>query len=172
MKAAIVLAALVAVPAAARADIGVRAGLEALVASHSSSGGTQVFISDQTVITGDLMLQYWLPADIISLDAEIAEAYDFKAGRHVATTFRPGITINPPVIPFYVRGAIPISFNGYNNAPTIAGLRLGLGTTIGLPVAKIYLEADADFPLFGGTNAPNAFSQQNLSLGAGVAFRF
>ena len=172
MKAAIVLAVLVAIPAAARADIGVRAGLEALIASHGSNSGTQVFIGDQTVITGDLMLQYWLPADLISIDAEIAEAYDFKAGHHVATTFRPGITINPPVIPFYVRGAIPIAFNGYNSAPSIAGLRLGVGTTIGLPIAKIYIEGDVDFPLFGGTGAPSAFSQQNLSLGAGVAFRF
>ncbi len=172
MKSAIVLAVLVAIPGAARADIGLRAGLEALIASHDSNSGTHVFIGDQTTITGDLMLQYWLPANIISLDAEIAEAYDFKAGQRLYTTFRPGITINPPVIPFYVRGAIPISFNGPTNAPSIAGLRLGVGTTIGLPIAKIYIEGDADFPLFGGSGAPNAFSRQDLSLGAGVALRF
>ncbi len=172
MKVAIILAVLLTVPAAARADIGVRAGLEALIASHDSSTGTRVFAGDQSIITGDLMLQYWLPADIISLDAEIAEAYDFKAGHRVGTTFRPGITVSPPVLPVYVRGAIPIDFEGPNNHPTVAGLRLGVGTTIGLPIAKIYLEGDVDFPLFGGTGAPNAFSQQNLSLGAGVAFRF
>jgi hypothetical protein len=173
VKAAIVLAALVAVPAAARADIGIRAGLEALIASHDGNAGkTAVFLGDQSVVTGDLMLQYWLPANIVSLDAEIAEAYDFKAGNRVGTTFRPGITISPPVLPIYLRGAIPIDFEGPNNRPTIAGLRLGVGTNIGLPVAKLYIEADADFPLFGGTGAPSAFSQQNLSLGAGVAFRF
>ena len=171
MKAAIVLAVLVAVPAAARADIGVRAGLEALIATHDSSG-TKAFLGDQSQVTGDLMLQYWLPANIISLDAEIAEAYDFKAGHHTTTIFRPGITISPPVLPIYLRGAIPISFNGYQDAPSVAGLRLGVGTNIGLPFAKVYIEGDADFPLFGGTNAPGAFSRQDFSLGAGLAFRF
>ena len=175
MKAAIVLAVLVAIPAAARADIGVRAGVEALIASHDSkqSPATQVFLGDQTTLTGNLMLQFWLPADVVSIDAEIAQAYDFKAGHRGSTTFRPGLTISPPLFPLYARAAIPIDFNGYDNLhPTIAGLRVGLGTNIGLPMAKVYIEGDADFPLFGGTGAPDAFSRQNLSLGAGVAFRF
>lgn len=171
MKAAIALAVVLAVPAAARADIGVRAGLEALVATHSSNGGTQVFLGDQSVVTGDLMLSYWLPANVVSIDAEIAQAYDFKASQRLYTTFRPGITVSPPLLPIYVRGAVPISFNGPNNAPSVAGLRLGVGTNFGLPFAKLYLEGDADFPLFGGTNAPSAFSQQAFSIGAGLAFR-
>lgn len=175
MKAAKILAAaaaVLAVPAAARADIGLRAGLEALVATHDSNTGTKVFLGDQSVVTGDLMLSYWLPANLISLDAELAQAYDFKASQRLYTTFRPGLTISPPLLPVYVRGAIPISFNGPGSAPSIAGLRLGVGTNIGLPFAKLYIEGDADFPLFGGTNAPSAFSRQDLSLGAGLAFRF
>jgi hypothetical protein len=122
------------------------------------------------VISGDLMLQFWLPANIISIDGELSEAYNFKSSTRVGTTVRLGATLSLPLLPFYVRGAVPIKCEG--EGPAFAGLRAGIGTNIGLPIAKLYIEADADFPLFGGSGTPDAFTRQDISLGAGVAFRF
>jgi hypothetical protein len=176
-------AVLLAAPLAARADVGLRVGAEASIAYHDGSGTHA--ITDNWPLGADLMLSYWLPTSLISIDAELAEQFYASppAGfpSRIGTVFRPGVRVSPPVLPIYVRGAIPI--NVETNCPSIAGvtvtcsretfdLRLGAGITIPLVLFKIYVEGDADFPLGGGTNAPSAFSNWNLVLNGGLDFRF
>lgn len=164
-------ALLLATPLAARADIGLRLGAEAGIAHHDSNRTT--YITDNFPLALNGMLSYWLPGDILSIDGELSEAILLNPPNGVSarqgTTFRVGATLSPPVLPIYLRAAIPLHFEP---SPFLAGLRLGAGLTFPLVLFKIYLEADADFPLAGGTGAPNAFSSQDISLGAGVAFRF
>ena len=176
MKKLVLAAALIAAPFAARADTGLRIGLEAQIATHDATTGTN-WITDNWPLAGDLMLSYWLPAEIVSLDAEISEQFLLNApagaNSRIGTVFRPGIRVSPPVIPFYVRGAIPINIESPSgtNRETF-DLRLGAGFNIPLVAFKVYLEADADFPLGGGTNAPSAFSNWQFWLNGGLDFRF
>lgn len=175
--------ALVAAPLAARAEGGgLRLGVGADVAYHDQAGTHS--ITDNWPVEGALMLSYWLPSDIIALDVEVAEQFFLNhpnapagatAGTRLGTVVRPGVRISPPVIPLYIRGAIPI--NVETPAPYDVGrgtynFRLGAGINIPLVVTKIFIEADADFPLGGGTQAPNAFSNWNLWINGGLDFRF
>lgn len=172
MKLSILAAAIAVIPAAARADFGIRAGAEALVFRHDSNFGTRVFVTDQSTITFDIMGQFWLPGplDFLELNLEVGEGWNFKSDTRVGTTVRPGATLNLPFLPFYIRGAIPIKCEG--EGPTIVGMRAGLGTYIGIKIVKLYLEADADFPWGGGSGAPDAFKRQDISVGGGLALRF
>jgi len=178
MKTAIAVAAALALaPLAARADLGVRVGGDATIAYHVQNQGTSV-ITDTWPLGVDFMLSYWLPGDIVSIDAEIAEQF-FASPRNsgqgrIGTVFRPGFRVSPPIIPLYFRAAVPINFE----QPDGQGrerydLRLGAGFNIPLVLFKIYVEGDADFPLGGGdVNVPSAFSNWALVLNAGVDFRF
>ena len=179
MKKLVLAAALLAVPFAARAEVGLRLGGEANIAYNNASGTHA--ITDNWPLSVDLMLSYWLPTSILSIDAEIAEQFFAStpagASGRIGTVFRPGIRLSPPVLPLYVRGAIPINIEtncpaGVSSCRETFDLRLGAGFTIPLILFKIYVEADADFPLGGGTNAPSAFSQWALLLNAGLDFRF
>jgi len=170
-------AAILAAPLAARADLGLRVGAEASVANHDAAGTH--FISDNWPLAADLMLSYWLPGDIVAIDAELSEGFLLNppgtAGNRTGTIFRPGVRLSPPVIPFYVRAAIPIQVEApapYDVGRGTYGLRLGAGINIPLVLFKVYVEADADFPLGGGTAAPDAFSNWNLQLCGGLDFRF
>lgn len=174
-------AALLAAPLAARAEAGLRLGAEATVANHDQAGTH--FISDNWPLGVDLMLSYWTPGSVLSIDLEVAEQFflnapsapGISAGSRIGTVLRPGIRIAPPVIPLYFRAAVPITVEApapYDTGRGTYGLRLGTGLTIPLVLFKIYVEADADFPLGGGTAAPDAFSNWNLLLNGGLDFRF
>jgi hypothetical protein len=175
-KLAALAAILTAAPLAAHAaDAGLRLGLEANVA-YNDRGGTHA-ITDNWPLAGNLMLSYWLPAEIIALDVEVAEQFFLNkpalvSNARIGTVVRPGIRVSPPVIPFYVRGAIPINVETANGSRETFDLRLGAGFNIPLVAFKVYLEADADFPLGGGTNTPNAFSQWAFYINGGLDFRF
>ena len=167
--------ALLAAPLAARAEVGLRLGAEANIAYHDASGTHA--ITDNWPLAGDVMLSYWLPAQIVAIDLEVAEQFFLSkpAGvtdARIGTVLRPGVRFSPPVIPIYLRGAIPINVETANGSRETFDLRLGAGINIPLVLFKIYVEADADFPLGGGTNAPSAFSQWALQLNAGLDFRF
>ena len=173
----LLVAALLAAPIAARADVGLRIGAEANIANHDAAGTH--FISDNWPLAGDLMLSYWLPGDLLSLDVELSEGFLLSppgtAGSRTGTILRPGVRLSPPVIPFYVRAAVPFTVEApapYDVGRGTYGLRLGAGMNIPLVLFKIYIEADADFPLGGGTNAPDAFSNWQLWLTGGLDFRF
>lgn len=177
MKKLVLAAALLAVPLAARAEIGLRLGGEASIAYHDSRGTHA--ITDDWPLGLDAMLSYWAPGGILSLDLEVAEQFTANPppgfGSRLGTVLRPGIRLSPPVLPLYLRAAIPIIVEApapWDSGRGTYGLRLGAGLTIPLILFKIYIEGDADFPLGGGTNAPNAFSNWNLVLNGGLDFRF
>jgi len=164
-------AVLLAAPLAARADIGLRLGADASIAYHDSAGTHA--ITDNWPVGGDVMLSWWLPTSLLSIDAELGEQWLLKdPNTRIGTVFRPGVRVSPPVLPIYVRGAIPINIETNNGSRETFDLRLGAGITIPLVLFKIYIEGDADFPLGGGTNAPSAFSNWNLVLNGGLDFRF
>jgi hypothetical protein len=175
---AVLFVAVAATPFAARAEIGLRIGGNATIAYHLDNGpdsGTH-FITDTWPLGLDLMLSYWTPVELLSIDLELGEQFYANSpsgsGR-IGTVFRPGIRLSPPVLPVYFRAAVPINFEqptGY--ARETFDLRLGAGITIPLVLFKIYIEADADFPLGGGDNAPSAFANWDLLLNAGLDFRF
>jgi len=170
-------AAILAAPLAARAEVGLRLGLEANIANHDAAGTHA--ITDNWPLAGDVMLSYWLPAEILSIDLELSELFFLNSpaggGSRVGTVLRPGVRLSPPVVPLYFRAAIPINVESpapYDQGRGTYGLRLGAGLNIPLVLFKIYVEADADFPLGGGTNAPSAFSDWGLWLNGGLDFRF
>jgi hypothetical protein len=170
-------AVLLSVPMAARAEMGLRLGAEATVANHAA--GDTHFITDNWPLGADLMLSYWTPGSLLSIDLEVAEQFLLNPpatfGSRTGTVLRPGIRLAPPVIPLYFRAAVPINVESpapYDVGRGTYGLRLGAGLTIPLVLFKIYVEADADFPLGGGTAAPDAFSNWNLLLNGGLDFRF
>ena len=182
MKTALaIFAALLAAPLAARADVGLRLGADATIANHvdgrnGAPSHTDV-LTDNWPLGVDLMLSYWTPGEFLSLDLEIAEQFFASApsagNSRIGTVFRPGIRLSPPLFPLYARVAVPINFD--QPAPysrETYDLRLGAGFNIPLVLFKIFVEADADFPLGGGDNAPGTFSQWNLLLNAGLDFRF
>jgi len=170
-------AAVLAVPLAARADAGLRFGGEADIA-YNNGAGTQA-ITDNWPLAADLMLSYWTPGSILSLDFEVSEQFIAKdkpptaTGNRVGTVLRPGIRLSPPAFPLYLRAAVPINIEqptGYSRETF--DLRLGAGINIPLVLFKIYIEGDVDFPLGGGDSAPSAFSQWNLRLASGLDFQF
>src|SRR5471032_1727255 len=182
MKLAFALAAvLLAAPLAARADIGLRVGADATIAYHTGAHGTTssstTFITDTWPLGGDMMLSYWTQGQILSIDLEIAEQFygspPSSGNSRIGTVFRPGVRLSPPILPFYARAAVPINFEQpTGHSRETYDLRLGAGFNIPLVLFKIYIEADADFPLGGGDSSIGAFSNWALLLNAGLDFRF
>ena len=167
-------AALFAVPLAARADVGLRVGADASIAYHDAAGTHA--ITDNWPLGADVMLSYWTPGSLLSVDLEASEQFLLNpptgGNGRIGTVLRPGVRISPPILPFYLRGAIPINVETNGGSRETFDLRLGAGITIPLVLFKVYIEADADFPLGGGDNAPSAFSNWNLLLNGGLDFRF
>jgi hypothetical protein len=166
-------AILLAAPLAARADIGLRVGPEVALA-YNDAKGTHA-ITDTWPVAVNVMLSYWMPTSLVALDLELSEQFrgSGPSSGRIGTVLRPGVRLNPPVLPIYLRGAIPI------NIETASGfsretfdLRLGAGLTFPLVLFHIFLEGDVDFPLGGGTNPPSAFSSWQFLLSAGLDFRF
>jgi hypothetical protein len=158
------LAVVLAAPLA-RADIGIRAGLEAPLVTHSSAGS--ISISDGIAPALDVLLSYY-PAGIIGFDIEGREGFAGTGNwTRTGTAIGPGITINPPIIPLYLRASLPIHFEP---GDVTFGLRAATGLSINLLILSIYLEGAVDFPLAG--NNVTAFNVQTFSLGGGVWFKF
>jgi hypothetical protein len=180
VKKLVFVAALLAAPLAARADGGLRLGVEANVATHSDSGGTS-WLGDNWPLAGNVMLSYWTPGSIVSFDLEFAEQFYLNApagaSSRIGTVIRPGVRISPPLFPIYIRGALPINVETATGERELLDARVGVGLNIPLVLFKIYLEADADFPLTsktraGGGSNISAFNYQSFYLGGGLDFRF
>ncbi len=175
MNKLVLAAVLLAAPLAARADIGLRGGLEANIATHTSSTGTQT-LTDNWPLSADVMLSYWAPGSIISFDAEFAREFYASpptgASGGISWVFRPGIRLSPPVLPIYFRAALPLNIENTNPRETV-DLRLGVGLTFPLVLFKIYLEADADFPISSESSRNiSAFNAYSVWLASGVDFKF
>ena len=179
MKKLVLAAALIAAPFAARADTGLRIGLEAQIAQHDDTGTH--WISDNWPLAGDLMLSYWTPGSIVSFDLEFSEQFFLSSSTgsgsgRIGTVIRPGVRISPPVIPIYIRGALPINVETAMGDRELLDLRLGVGFNIPLVLFGLYIEADADFPLssktVGSGSQISAFNRQAIFLASGLDFRF
>jgi hypothetical protein len=179
VKKLVLAAALIAAPFAARADTGLRIGLEAQIAQHDDTGTH--WISDNWPLAGDLMLSYWTPGSIVSFDLEFSEQFYLSSSSgsgsgRIGTVIRPGVRISPPVIPVYIRGALPINVETAMGDRELLDLRLGVGFNIPLVLFKVYIEADADFPLSskdtGAGSSISAFNRQAIFLTSGLDFRF
>jgi hypothetical protein len=170
----VLAAALLAAPLAARADIGLRAALEANIATHAN-GSTQT-LTDNWPLSADVMLSYWAPGSIISFDAEFAREFYASppsgASGGISWVFRPGIRLSPPVLPIYFRAALPLNIDNTNPRETV-DLRLGVGLTFPLVLFKIFLEADADFPISSESSRNiSAFNAYSVWIASGVDFKF
>jgi len=180
---AALLAALVAAPAA-HAGAKLRVGAEAVLGSHDKNTGW-TSLTDRFLVSPNLMVGFTTPLDILSIDLEVSEQFltnpgnraDLSQASRQGTTLRPGITLSAPLIPIYARAAIPIHIEP---SPVQTYARVGAGLAFNFVAASVYIEADADFPLAGGSttingvtvSAPDAFSQQIFSAGAGLQFLF
>jgi hypothetical protein len=178
VKKLVLAAALLAAPLAARADTGLRLGLEANVATHDDAGTH--WISDNWPFAGNVMLSYWTPGSYLSFDLELAEQFFLNApagaSSRIGTVVRPGVRLTPPLLPIYIRGALPINVETATGSRELLDARLGVGVNIPLVLFKVYLEADADFPLTSkdtGTGSHiSAFNYQAFYVGGGLDFRF
>jgi len=164
LGAVVAVAALVAAPA--QAQVKIRLGGETQLLDHVNSPSTTTWLTDQWRPSVVGMLGFYV-LPILSIDAELAEAFRVNppAGQssRIGTTFRLGATLEPPVLPFYVRAAVPLHLEP---GDFFASMRAAIGTVFGPPVVKLYLELAADFPLGGGGHS--FFDQQTFSAGAGL----
>lgn len=170
--AAIAAAALALVPSQARADWGIRGGLEAPLVTHAS-GGTNS-ISDGLQPGLDVMILKG-PSDFIALGAELKIGFASTSNlTRTGTSIGPNLTINIPLLPLYARAALPIKIEPEGVG---IGLRVAAGLKLNLPFIGFYLELFGDTPLAGKNstvpNAPNpdAFSTQTFGAGLGVELR-
>jgi hypothetical protein len=125
---------------------------------------------------------WWLSPSVLSLDLEVAEELYLNAPSgsptRSGTTLRPGIRVEPPMIPLYLRAAFPIHVETpepYSSARSTYNLRFGLGINVPLVAlgkSALYVEADLDESLGGGKASPGAFSVWHVWLNAGLDFRF
>jgi len=170
----VLAAALLAAPLAARAEAGVRIGLEANIATHTDSGTT--VITDNWPLAGNLMLSYWTPGSFLSLDLELSEQFFLNSpvntSSRIGTVLRPGVRLTAPLLPVYARIALPINLENATGEREKVDLRLGVGFNIPLVLFSIYVEGDADFPLSSSGNTISAFNRQAFWLGSGLDFRF
>jgi len=170
LGAAFAVAALAAAPA--QAQLKIRLGAETQILEHVNNppagASSTTWLTDRWRPSVVGMLGFYV-LPVLSIDAELAEAFQVNppAGQNsrLGTTFRLGATFEPPLLPFYLRAAVPLHLEP---SPFVASMRAAIGTLFGPPVAKLYIELAADFPLGGSSGAPDFFSTQTFSLGAGL----
>jgi len=158
LGAAFAVAALFASPA--HAQLKIRAGAETQIVQHVNNPSTTTWLTDQWRPSLVGMVGFYVVPSFLSLDAEVAQTFIKNANN--VTTIRLGATLEPPVLPFYIRAAVPIQVSP---EPVFTSMRAAIGTLFGVPIAKIYLEFAADFPLSGGGHSFG--DQQTFSLGGG-----
>lgn len=144
-----------------------RVGVEAPMYKHASEGSEN--IGDAFAPELGVMLSYVIEEHRLSLDLELGEGVQLTgegSTRRTGTVVRPGVAWSPVEgVPVFVTGLLPILLEP---SPATLGLRLGAGVDIHLGFAKLYLEADVDFPLTGGD--VDAFKEQELVLATGLMF--
>src|SRR5207244_3649562 len=107
-------------------------------------------------------------------EAEVSESLLVRSRveetpKRTGTTFRIGAAFNLAHAPLPVYGTVMFPFH-LEPSPFLFGVRFGLGTSFHLPIpqARLFVEADLDFPIAGGTGTPSAFNAQTLVLAAGI----
>jgi hypothetical protein len=171
------LAVALVVPAAARADFGVRAAylVPMYVNTGQSVGGSaytygvgQAWLSNLDIIAS------WYPIDFLSVDVEGQFNLSGTDSRYPFTGIYvgPGVTLDLPLF-LYARASLPILVTGDNlgslSAPTLF-LRIGGGLKLELLVIRLYLEVTADFAYAG--SGISFFGSQTINIAAGIWFKF
>jgi len=163
--------AVLCVPAVSHAEIGLRLGLENPIYTHVDSGGRSGWFSigDTWQPAINALLEYY-PIGNIGVGVEFREGFAATGNGYTRTgTFLgPNVTFDAQPLPLFVRAALPVHLEPdyrYMN------LRLGGGLKIGIPLAALYLEATADFPLFGD-NVSAFSSPTQFGVGAGLWVKF
>lgn len=145
----------------------VRAGLEAPLYKHASEGSEN--IGDAFAPELGVMISYVLEEHRLSLDLELGEGVQLTgegSTQRTGTVVRPGVAWSPVEgVPVFVTGLLPVHLEP---SPVILQLRLGAGVDIHLGFAKLYIEADVDFPLAG--DGVDSFKEQELVLATGLMF--
>ncbi len=179
----LVLAAVLVVPAAARADDaswGLRAAY--LVPVYVNTGQpTSPGASAHTYGPGDQwlsnldLLASWYPTSFISVDVEGQFNLSGTDARYPMTGIYvgPGVTFDFPMF-LYARVALPIQVSGAQyqgslSKPTLF-LRAGGGLKLDFFIMRLYLEVTADFA-YAGSNV-SFFGSQTINLAAGVWVKF
>jgi len=172
---ALAIVAMTAAALPARATIGIRAGLEVPVVTHVSGSGTSgsssYNFSDSLQPALNVLISAY-PFSIIGFDAEIREGFAATGGlKRTGTKIGPGVTINPPLLPIYVRASLPIHLEPDDMN---LGLRLAGGLSFNLVLLSLYLEGAVDLHIAGKQSglSVDPFSSQQVSLGAGAWFKF
>jgi len=176
----LVLAVALLVPAAARADFGIRAAY--LVPMYVNTGqptspGANLYtygVGSQWLSNLDL-LGSWYPLDWLSIDLEGQFNLSSPSNAYPMTGIYvgPGVTFDLPLF-LYARVALPIQVSGDQYQGTLSKptmfLRAGGGLKLEFLVIRLYLEVTADFA-YAGSNI-SFFSSQTINVAAGVWVKF
>ncbi len=161
--------AVFAVPAISSAQIGVRGGLETPIYTHFDQGGRSgSFSIGDTFQPAINVIGEYYPIGLVGLGVEFREGFAATGTGYsrTGTNVGPNVTLDLGPLPVFVRGALPIHFEP---GDVTWNLRLAGGLKIGIPLASLYLEATADFPMVGSN--VSFFGQQQFGFGAGLWFK-
>jgi len=150
-----------------------RVSVESPLYTHASDASTN--ISKELEVEPDVMFSYVLEEHHMSIDLEIGEGFLLHSSemgvdtpQRTGTVIRPGVAYSPShELPVFVTALLPMHLEP---SPFVLGLRLGAGVDFHTSVGKYFIEADVDFPLAGGSGAPDPFSEQVLVLATGLLF--
>ena len=175
----LVLAAALTMPAAARADWGLRAAY--LVPMYVNTGVSQSLgapiytygVGNRWLSILDVMAS-WYPLSFMSIDVEGQFNLSGTNPMYPMTGIYvgPGVTFDFPIF-LYARVSLPIQVSGQSNYPVstpTAFLRAGGGLKLDILVLRLYLEATADFA-YAGTGI-TFFSAKTINVAAGVWVKF
>jgi hypothetical protein len=176
----LVIAAALLVPAAARADFGIRAAYLVPMyvnTGQTSSPGGYVYtygVGNQWLSNLDILAS-WYPLSFLSVDVEGQFNLSSPSASYPMTGIYvgPGVTLDLPLF-LYARASLPIQvsgdqYNGSLSKPTFF-LRAGGGLKLDLLVVRLYLEVTADFA-YAGTGI-SFFGAQTINVAAGVWVKF
>jgi len=162
--------AVLCVPAVSNAQFGLRGGLETPFYTHVESTGRSGWFSiGDTFQPAINVLAEYYPIGNVGVGLEFREGFAATGTGYTRTgTFLgPNVTLDFVPIPLFVRGALPIHLE-----PDVryVNLRLAGGLKIGIPLAALYIEATADFPVIQSN--VTVFSTQQFGVGAGLWVKF
>lgn len=163
--------AVLCVPAMSHAQLGLRVGLETPIYTHfDNSGLSGSYSIGDTFQPAINVLAEFYPIGNIGLGLEFREGFTSTGGNiymRTGTFLGPNVTLDLSPLPFFVRAALPIHLEPDYRA---MNLRLAGGLKIGIPLAALYIEATADFPVIQSN--VTVFSTQQFGVGAGLWVKF
>jgi hypothetical protein len=177
----LVLTAALLVPAAARADFGVRAAylvpMYVNTGQSVAAGGSAYHYGAGDVWLSNLdVLASWYPLSWLSVDVEGQFNLSGTDPKYPMTGIYvgPGVTFDLPMF-LYARAALPIQVTpsapaGSSLSRPTFFLRAGGGLKLELFFLRLYLEVTADFA-YAGTGV-SFFGAQTINVAAGVWVKF